>query len=248
MPPALVRPYVSALANSQKLPAEHPFGASATTRSTSLPYHPRHLDPSPTAVTPALRARTVVRLHRKRRHPALTWAVMTLTLASTGLALMTGDGAATSPPDGGPVTAAQASRLQIAVIPAPALSGLAPAPPAAEPITQAATAPAGGAVIGPAGLCLDARASAVQLHRCTGSTTQLWTAPADGTLRTAGRCLQPAAYRLILVRCTGGPAQRWDATRGTLVARSLRQCLTGRGGEAYLAACTGGASQRWRLP
>lgn len=262
MPPALVRPYVTVLPQRRTPSAAHVVRTPAATRAVPPPYQPRHAGTTaPTVTAPpiaaAVTAGVVPRPHRRpRHHPALAWTVLLVTLASTGLALEAGDRAATSAPDGGPVTAAQAGRLQTAVVPAPAVAGLAPAAPAlgstvvstAEPSTESTAGPAAGAVVGPAGLCLDARATAIQLHRCTGATGQAWTAPADGTLRTAGRCLQPAAYRLVLVRCTGAAAQQWDVARGALVARSLRQCLTGRGAEAYLAACTGGASQRWRLP
>ena len=233
MSPVLVRPYVRVIAHHQIPPAAHPGSRPVAARPAPPLYHPRHSGA-------ALLAPAVTGSPRKPRHyPAMAWTVLILTLATTGLALMAADPAATSGPDAEPVTAAQAGRLQIAVVPAPGTAAVAPSP---QPIA--------GAVVGPGGLCLDARAGgAVQLRRCSGAATQTWTADADGTLRTAGRCLQPTPGGLGLARCTGAEAQQWDAARGTLVARASRQCLTGKGGaQPFLARCAGVASQRWQLP
>jgi hypothetical protein len=246
MPPVLVRPYVRVIAHHQISPSAHPNSRPAATRPEPPRYHPRHSGAP--ALIPAAQvspSRMAPRPHRKPRHsPAVAWTVLVLSLTMTGLALTAGDRPATSAPDGEPVVAAQAGRLQIVLVPAPdagATAGFAPAP---------APVPVAGQVVGPAGLCLDARsAGAVALRRCSGAATQTWTAPADGTLRTAGRCLQPASGRLALARCTGAAAQQWDTVRGTLVARSSRQCLTGKSGvQPFLARCAGAASQRWQLP
>ncbi|GAB3865442.1 ricin-type beta-trefoil lectin domain protein [Dactylosporangium cerinum] len=252
MPPVLVRPYVRVIANHEIPPAAHPNSAPAANRPVPPLYQPRHSSWTtllpPVAEPHTHRIQGVHPVHPARvpgHYPTLAWTVLVLTLATTGLALTAGDRAATSSPGTEPVaaevTAAQAGQLQIAVVPAPGVAalGLAPAP---API-------AAGPLIGPAGLCLEAHTGAVQLRRCTGATAQTWTAPADGTLRTAGQCLQPTALRLGLAGCTGGAAQQWDTTRGMLVARSSRQCLTGKGGtQPVLARCTGGTSQRWQLP
>ncbi|MEV4508149.1 RICIN domain-containing protein [Dactylosporangium sp. NPDC049525] len=244
MPPVLVRPYVRVIAHHQIPPAAHPSSGPVAARSTPPLYNPRHsettlLAPPPPA-EPSLR-------YKPRHYPALAWTVLILTLATTGLALTAGDRPATSAPDAEPVIAAQAGRLQIAVVPAPGSGTAAALAPA--PVTGSVGGPVAGQVVGPAGLCLDARSGgAVQLRRCSGAASQTWTAPADGTLRTAGRCLQPTYGQLGLARCTGTAAQQWDAARGALVARSSRQCLTGRGGQPYLARCAGVASQRWQLP
>jgi hypothetical protein len=250
MPPVLVRPYVRVIAHHEIPPVAHPHSAPAETRPVPPRYHPRHSSWTTLLPPPVAEPRThrlyVTHQPRSgpRHYPALAWTVLVLTLATTGLALTARDQAATSAPSAEPVaaevTAPQAGRLQIAVVPAPGVAALGLAP---EP------APVGGPLVGPAGLCLEARTGAVQLHRCTGAATQIWTAPADGTLRTAGRCLQPTLQRLVLARCTGGAAQQWDTTRGVLVARSSRQCVTSKGGaQPVLARCTGGTSQRWQLP
>lgn len=197
-------------------------------------YHPRHS--SWTAFVDAVPAAPAHARPRARRSAALSWTVLILTAAMTGLALMASDRAATG---AGPLATAESGRLQTAVVPAPVIA----TPPVPVP---AAGSPATGPLAGPAGLCLDARS--VQLRRCTGTATQSWTAPADGTLRTSDRCLRAIASRLGLVRCTGADSQQWDTTRGTLVARSSRLCLTAGGPQPYLSRCTGAKNQRWQSP
>ncbi|MET7419232.1 ricin-type beta-trefoil lectin domain protein [Dactylosporangium sp. NPDC005555] len=216
-------------------------GAALSRREAALSRREAAL--SRRGVSPSRRRVQFRRGARSRHYPAFAWTVLVLTLSMTGAALVAGDRAATSAPSGDPVVAAEAGRLQTALVPAPGEAGLAPgsAPAAAASVVVS------GPLVGPSGLCLDARAG-VQLRRCTGGESQAWTAPADGTLRTAGRCLQPVAGRLSLVRCTGAAAQQWDTAGGTLVARASKQCLTGRGDWLVLTRCGGGTSQRWQLP
>jgi hypothetical protein len=136
---------------------------------------------------------------------------------------------------------------------APAPGGQAPTQPVARV----------GAIGSPGGLCLDlnggvvADGNFVDVFRCNGSNTQIWTVGTDGTLRAAGGCAQSLAAdtAIAITGCDGRASTKWRAgANSSLVSVNIGQCLTdpgngGSNGEAVrLSACNGNANQRFTLP
>ena len=85
-------------------------------------------------------------------------------------------------------------------------------------------APAGGAIRGLAGKCVDvagadtANGTPVQLYDCNGTAAQNWTVGSDGTVRALGKCLDVASggtadgTPVQLWDCNGTAAQKWVVT------------------------------------
>ncbi|WP_307853746.1 family 16 glycosylhydrolase [Streptomyces tagetis] len=84
--------------------------------------------------------------------------------------------------------------------------------------------PAGGAIRGLAGKCVDvaaansANGTPVQLYDCNGTAAQQWAVGSDGTIRALGKCLDVASggtadgTPVQLWDCNGSAAQRWVVT------------------------------------
>jgi hypothetical protein len=125
-------------------------------------------------------------------------------------------------------------------------------PPAPKPLTGT------GALIGPAGKCLDvagaqnADGTPVQLFTCNGTDAQVWTAASDGSLRALGKCLQSTGARLQISTCDGSPTQRWRVASGGIRLVRTKQCVAVLGAPDDLApvgfaGCEPRAGQRWKL-
>ncbi|MDL2075909.1 family 16 glycosylhydrolase [Streptomyces sp. GXMU-J15] len=127
-------------------------------------------------------------------------------------------------------------------------------------------APAGGAIRGLAGKCVDvaganpANGTPVQLYDCNGTAAQQWTVGSDGTIRALGKCLDVTGNgtangsTVQLWDCTGGPNQRWTVTAARdIVNPQADKCLdvTGNdpanGTRLQIWSCTGGANQKWTV-
>ncbi|MFE9172971.1 ricin-type beta-trefoil lectin domain protein [Streptomyces kebangsaanensis] len=126
--------------------------------------------------------------------------------------------------------------------------------------------PAGGAVRGLAGKCVDvaganpANGTPVQLYDCNGTPAQQWTLAADSTLRALGKCLDVTdrgtadGSTVQLWDCTGGPNQKWVVSSAhDIVNPQANKCLdvTGNnpanGTRLQIWTCTGGANQKWTV-
>ena len=129
------------------------------------------------------------------------------------------------------------------------------------------TGPTGPARLNLAGKCLNdvgnasKNGAAQDIWTCNGSTSQQWTAAADGTLRSHGRCLDvyhggtASGTTVDLYSCNGSAAQQWRLqTRGELVNPASGKCLTDPGGSrkngtrAEIVTCAGRNYQQWTLP
>ncbi|WP_328875687.1 family 16 glycosylhydrolase [Streptomyces sp. NBC_00287] len=126
--------------------------------------------------------------------------------------------------------------------------------------------PAGGAIRGLAGKCVDAaganpaNGTPVQLYDCNGTAAQQWTVGTDGTLRALGKCLDVTGNgtadgsTVQLWDCTGGPNQRWTVTAAQdIVNPQANKCLdvtgnnSANGTRLQIWSCTGGANQKWTV-
>jgi hypothetical protein len=149
--------------------------------------------------------------------------------------------------------------------PLPAMDpGLTPAPGAGTPTAQPDPSPqpptvaAAGQITNVAGLCLEATANGgyrVRLWDCNGTTGQVWTLAADGTLRAIGRCVQSDTGLVRLRDCNGDPAQQWrTGPAGSLVNPASARCLgdprsdADKGTPQRTAPCDQSDPQRWALP
>ncbi|WP_030418989.1 glycoside hydrolase family 16 protein [Streptomyces sp. NRRL F-5065] len=127
-------------------------------------------------------------------------------------------------------------------------------------------APAGGAVRGLAGKCVDvaaansANGTPVQLYDCNGTPAQRWTVGPDGTIRALGKCLDVASggtadgTPVQLWDCNGSAAQRWVVTGARdIVNPQADKCLDVSGNDPangtrlQIWTCTGGANQKWTV-
>ncbi|MGV9993786.1 ricin-type beta-trefoil lectin domain protein [Streptomyces sp. NPDC003374] len=126
--------------------------------------------------------------------------------------------------------------------------------------------PAGAAIRGPAGKCVDvaaanpANGTPVQLYDCNGTAAQRWTVAPDGTLRALGKCLDVTGNgtadgsTVQLWDCTGGPNQKWVVTAAhDIVNPQADKCLdvtgnnSANGTRLQIWTCTGGANQKWTV-
>ncbi|MEU6807989.1 lectin [Streptomyces sp. NPDC046831] len=133
-------------------------------------------------------------------------------------------------------------------------------------VTTGDSAPAGGAIRGLAGKCVDvagagsANGTPVQLYDCNGTAAQRWTVGSDGTLRALGKCLDVTDNRTAdgstvqLWDCTGGPNQKWAVSAAhDIVNPQADKCLDVTGGSSangtrlQIWTCTGAANQKWTV-
>ncbi|CAM5245855.1 hypothetical protein STENM223S_06515 [Streptomyces tendae] len=127
-------------------------------------------------------------------------------------------------------------------------------------------APAGGAIRGLAGKCVDvaaantANGTPVQLYDCNGTAAQRWTVGSDGTVRALGKCLDVNAGGTAdgtvvqLWDCNGSAAQRWVVSAARdIVNPQANKCLdvtgnnSANGTRLQIWTCTGGANQKWTV-
>ncbi|GGM18441.1 hypothetical protein GCM10010129_73270 [Streptomyces fumigatiscleroticus] len=93
---------------------------------------------------------------------------------------------------------------------------------------------------------------------CSGSASQHWTFPSDGTMRTLGMCVQLAGGSsadgtdLVLASCNGSAAQRFvlnvrhDLVNGPAdKCADVRDNLTSNGTRLQLWSCNGHDNQKW---
>jgi Ricin-type beta-trefoil lectin domain/Putative Ig domain len=89
--------------------------------------------------------------------------------------------------------------------------------------SQRWTTPAGPALLGIAGKCLDdrgagtANGNVIQVWQCNGEKSQAWTVDPDSTIRILGKCLTvggtgAAGSPVELSACSGSPTQWWAPT------------------------------------
>jgi GH18 family chitinase len=133
-------------------------------------------------------------------------------------------------------------------------------------VATGGTPPAGNAITGVGGKCVDvasansANGTAIQLWTCNGTAAQSWTST-GGTLRALGKCMDVAGAGTAngtlvqLWDCNGTGAQVWQAqSNGTLRNPASGRCLdaTGQssadGTRLQIWDCAGGSNQVWRLP
>ncbi|MGW5127875.1 lectin [Streptomyces sp. NPDC004069] len=133
-------------------------------------------------------------------------------------------------------------------------------------VTTSNDGPAGGAIRGLAGKCVDvagassANGTPVQLYDCNGTPAQQWTVASDGTLRALGKCLDVTdgstadGATVQLWDCTGGPNQKWVVSSARdIVNPQADKCLdvtdnnSANGTRLQIWTCTGGANQKWTV-
>ncbi|MBM7493812.1 hypothetical protein JOD64_005034 [Micromonospora luteifusca] len=139
-----------------------------------------------------------------------------------------------------------------------------PAPPPPSP-TQS-NAPAGKQIQSFASdRCIDipdgnATAGArLQIWDCRRTAKQLWTFPADGTVRSMGKCLDVAGHStedgaaIQLADCTGAGSQKFTLNKAyDLVNTKADRCVDvldqnpDNGARLQLWQCTGNANQKWK--
>ncbi|MFJ4622385.1 ricin-type beta-trefoil lectin domain protein [Streptomyces sp. NPDC088812] len=112
--------------------------------------------------------------------------------------------------------------------------------------------------------CLDvvggrpAAGAPLMIWDCSGSASQRWTFPSDGTMRTLGMCVELAdgstadGAGLRLAACDGGPAQRFELNhRHDVVSGLADKCAdvvdgaTGNGTRVQVWTCGGQDNQKW---
>ncbi|MFK4242702.1 RICIN domain-containing protein [Micromonospora chokoriensis] len=138
------------------------------------------------------------------------------------------------------------------------------APPPASP-TQAST-PAGKQISSFASdRCIDipdGNATAgvrLQIWDCRRTAKQLWTFPADGTVRSMGKCLDVAGHStadgaaVLLADCSGASSQKFTLNKAyDLVNTKADRCVDvldanpDNGARLQIWQCTGNANQKWR--
>ncbi|TDC24982.1 hypothetical protein E1211_31305 [Micromonospora sp. 15K316] len=141
-----------------------------------------------------------------------------------------------------------------------------PASAAAPPPSAPAAPPAGDLIVSYAsGRCIDipggdATAGArLRIWDCRRAARQLWTFPADGTVRSMGKCLDVAGHStengaaVQLADCTGASSQRFNLNNAhDLVYVRADKCVDvvdadpNNGARLQLWDCNGGAHQKWR--
>ncbi|MET7671052.1 serine/threonine protein kinase [Micromonospora luteifusca] len=144
----------------------------------------------------------------------------------------------------------------------PAQQPLAPPPPSP---TQS-NAPAGKQILSFASdRCIDipdGNATAgvrLQIWDCRRTAKQLWTFPADGTVRSMGKCLDVAGHStedgaaIQLADCTGAGSQKFTLNKAyDLVNTKADRCVDvldqnpDNGTRLQLWQCTGNANQKWK--
>lgn len=101
---------------------------------------------------------------------------------------------------------------------------------------------------------------ALHLYDCWNGTSQKFTFPSDGTLRTGGHCISTRdnatanGTTIAIVACSGATGQAWTLRAdGSLYNPTANACLElpgwhdGNGTVLGIWSCHGGANQRWNL-
>lgn len=145
--------------------------------------------------------------------------------------------------------------------------------PDKDPAAAAEDGPRTGASSAPAGVgifshdsqrCLDVvggkavSGTRLMIWDCSGSVSQHWTFPSDGTMRVLGMCVQLAngstadGAVLQLAGCNGGPAQQFELNyRHDVVSKLADKCAdvqdegTANGTRIQLWTCNGHDNQKW---
>ncbi|MET7880817.1 RICIN domain-containing protein [Micromonospora profundi] len=138
--------------------------------------------------------------------------------------------------------------------------------PSAPASPAQTSAPAGKQIVSFAsGRCIDipeGKATAgARLHiwDCHRTAKQLWTFPADGTVRSMGKCLDVAGHStadgaaVLLADCTGAASQKFTLNGAhDLVNVRADRCVDvldgnqNNGARLQIWQCTGNANQKWR--
>ncbi|MGW3807706.1 protein kinase domain-containing protein [Micromonospora sp. NPDC005113] len=141
-----------------------------------------------------------------------------------------------------------------------------PSAPPAPPSPTPTSTPTGKQIVGFAsGRCIDipdgnATAGArLQIWDCRRTAKQLWTFPADGTVRSMGKCLDVAGHStengaaVQLADCTGAGSQKFTLNKAhDLVNTRADRCVDvldqnpDNGARLQLWQCNGQANQKWR--
>lgn len=141
-------------------------------------------------------------------------------------------------------------------------------PASAIPFTSSGTSPAGLIRSGIEGECLDnltggtANGNRVDIWSCNGGTSsQLWTVQADGTIRIDGRCLDNKgnvnadSNPVQLYTCIGSPAQQWRPRYPSQLENpATGKCLndpngtTTNGTQLIIFTCHQTPNEEWTLP
>ncbi|MET8373109.1 serine/threonine protein kinase [Micromonospora profundi] len=194
--------------------------------------------------------------------------------ASRGIVALVTDGfqglpVTAGPPSGSAAAPPAAGTAQPSAKPgggSTAASGKPGQQPSAPASPTQASAPAGKQIVSFAsGRCLDipeGKATAgARLHiwDCHRTAKQLWTFPADGTVRSMGKCLDVAGQStadgaaVLLADCTGAASQKFTLNKAhDLVNVRADRCVDVLDGNQYNGArlqiwqCTGNANQKWR--
>ncbi|WP_327039906.1 serine/threonine protein kinase [Micromonospora ureilytica] len=99
----------------------------------------------------------------------------------------------------------------------------------------------------------------LQIWDCRRTAKQLWTFPADGTVRSMGKCLDVAGHSIEdgaavqLANCSGAASQRFTLNKAyDLVNTRADRCVDvldsnpDNGARLQIWQCTGNANQKWR--
>ncbi|MFF5180930.1 ricin-type beta-trefoil lectin domain protein [Micromonospora sp. NPDC000316] len=183
-----------------------------------------------------------------------------------GLPVSAATPSGSAPPDGGeghPSTGPGGGSTSAAGNPGQQPSAPAAPPP---PSPTQSSAPAGQQIVSFASdRCIDipegkATAGArLQIWDCRRTAKQLWTFPADGTVRSMGKCLDVAGHSTAdgaavqLADCTGAASQRFTLNKAhDLVNVRADRCVDvldgnpDNGARLQIWQCTGNANQKWR--
>ncbi|WP_435819782.1 protein kinase domain-containing protein [Micromonospora taraxaci] len=99
----------------------------------------------------------------------------------------------------------------------------------------------------------------LQIWDCRRTAKQLWTFPADGTVRSMGKCLDVAGHStadgaaVLLADCSGASSQKFTLNKAyDLVNTKADRCVDvldanpDNGARLQIWQCTGNANQKWR--
>jgi hypothetical protein len=114
-------------------------------------------------------------------------------------------------------------------------------------------------ILSAAGDCLDLNGGVIndghhiQVSACNGTSAQIWTLAADGTLRVKGVCAQETADATVrVIGCASDPSTQWRlGNNRSIVNVASNHCLTVPqnnppvGHTLVGTACDGGVDQQW---
>ncbi|MEU5907504.1 protein kinase [Micromonospora sp. NPDC047467] len=174
--------------------------------------------------------------------------------ASAGALPAGGAGRPSTGPGGGATTPAGDAGQQSSAPAAPPASPTKSSAPTGQQISSFASdrcidIPEGKATAG----------ARLQIWDCRRTAKQLWTFPADGTVRSMGKCLDVAGHStadgaaVILADCSGAASQKFNLNKAhDLVNVRADRCVDvldgnpGNGARLQIWQCTGNANQKWR--